>query len=153
MEEAGERKGQSGLKSPIATLKDFGITKHQSSEWQRLGAMSEDSFNFSLSVRKQCRRPGPSLAPKSQTATLKDLGCRNGSSLKPHPAASHHQLAISALSGAAAHSPHASIDRRTIDHRRNVSGTAVRNRDPPICDFFPKNWKGFYYRSFKGVYS
>ena len=31
------------------------------------------------------------------------------------------------------------------DHRpsRNVSGTAVRNRSPPISDFFPNSWKVF----------
>lgn len=26
---------------------------------------------------------------------------------------------------------------------RNVSGTAVRDRDPPMRDYFPKCWKGF----------
>ena len=57
-----------------------------------------------------------------------------------HHAASHHQLVIAALSGAAASSPHT---RRPSDHRpsRNVSGTAVSDRDPPIRDYFPKTEK------------
>src|SRR5262249_12567199 len=33
----------------------------------------------------------------------------------------------------------------------NVSGTAVRDRDPPIGDFFPKNRKAIWTRSSHGL--
>ena len=137
MEEAGERKGQSGLKSPIATLKDFGITKHQSSEWQRLGAMSEDSFNLALgaeTIETARTIVGAEVTDRVERSRLS----QQGNTLKPHPAASHIGSRSQRSSGAAATSPH--THQSTVGHRprRNVSWTSVRNRDPPIGDFFPK---------------
>lgn len=111
MEEAGERKGQSGLKSPIATLKDFGITKHQSSEWQRLGAMSEDSFNLAL---------GAETMPTARTivgAEVTDRVERSRLSqrvlLKAASRRQPHRLAISALKRRGSNQPtHTHVDRR-----------------------------------------
>src|SRR5262249_40095267 len=59
-----------------------------------------------------------------------------------HPTASHHQLTISARSGAVANTPH-TVDRRpsTIPQRLWVRGARSRPAHP---GFFPKSWKGFF---------
>src|SRR5215813_11607237 len=50
MKESGERadKGQPKVTSTETTLNDLGITRDQSSQWQRLGAISQRDFNEAL---------------------------------------------------------------------------------------------------------
>src|SRR5215831_12389351 len=49
----------------------------------------------------------------------------------------------SSLAARRSYHPTIIVKASTIRPSGNVSGTAVRNRDPPIRDFFPKNQKRF----------
>jgi hypothetical protein len=73
MKESGERadKGQPKVTSTETTLNDLGITRDQSSQWQRLGAISQRDFNEALGASEMPTTKGILRSVKEEESPVK----------------------------------------------------------------------------------